>query len=135
MRPRVTWWWAVALYMIAIFVLSSMSTVPQPPVPGIDKPEHYIAYGGLAIIAFLAVRQSRKNWNMLAVALAAIAIASAYGMTDEFHQSFVPARTPDIWDWVTDVLGAISGALIASLTIRLKQGGIRWKIRKKKAMK
>lgn len=34
------------------------------------------------------------------------AICSLYGISDEWHQSFVPQRSPDPLDWVADTLGA-----------------------------
>jgi VanZ family protein len=44
-------------------------------------------------------------------ALIALLIASAYAVTDEYHQSFVPMRTPDPADWALDTLGALAGVL------------------------
>jgi VanZ family protein len=42
-------------------------------------------------------------------ALLAMLIASGYGVTDEFHQRFVPNRTCDVVDWVADTLGSSAG--------------------------
>ena len=39
------------------------------------------------------------------LALVAVALASLYAVTDEFHQSFVPGRMCDPADWLTDTLG------------------------------
>ena len=38
--------------------------------------------------------------------------ASLFGASDEFHQSFVPGRDTDVFDWVADTLGATAGALV-----------------------
>jgi VanZ family protein len=38
-------------------------------------------------------------------------LASAYGITDELHQAFVPLRMPDPMDWLVDTVGAAVGAL------------------------
>ena len=35
-----------------------------------------------------------------------------YGISDEFHQSFVPGRTPDVLDWLADTSGALLAALL-----------------------
>jgi VanZ family protein len=51
--------------------------------------------------------------------LAAAVIASAFGATDEVHQSFVPGRNADVADWVADTLGAAVGALVATVALRL----------------
>jgi VanZ family protein len=46
---------------------------------------------------------------VLRVAALALAIAAAYGIFDELHQSFVPGRSADILDWFADVCGALIG--------------------------
>jgi VanZ family protein len=33
-------------------------------------------------------------------------VVSAFGASDEWHQSFVPGRFTDFWDWLADTLGA-----------------------------
>ncbi len=123
MKIRPNWWWGVGAYMALIFRLSSIPPIePFPGVSGIDKPEHYIAYGIMGLLVALAVRGSKKHWSGLAIAAAAVGIASLFGITDEFHQSFVPSRTCDVLDWVADTLGAISGALVALAIFKLATG-------------
>jgi VanZ family protein len=43
-------------------------------------------------------------------ALVAIAISSLYGVTDEYHQVFVPGRTFDVLDMAADAFGSVVGA-------------------------
>ncbi len=64
----------------------------------------------LGVLVWLALggRSAGKRGIVLA-----ILIASTYGITDEFHQSFVPQRTPDVFDWITDTIGASVGVLAA----------------------
>jgi VanZ family protein len=33
-------------------------------------------------------------------------VVSAYGASDEWHQSFVPGRSTDVRDWIADTIGA-----------------------------
>lgn len=42
---------------------------------------------------------------------AAVALGAIYAATDEWHQSFVPRRVPDIRDFWFDVFGLSLGAL------------------------
>ena len=35
-----------------------------------------------------------------------------YGLLDEFHQSFVPSRTPSIYDSAIDIAGGLAVLLI-----------------------
>ena len=37
--------------------------------------------------------------------LFAMIIGTLYGVSDEFHQSFVPGRTASIWDLAADSIG------------------------------
>jgi len=48
-----------------------------------------------------------------------ILIAVLYGVSDEFHQSFVPARDASVMDLVSDTVGAFLGAGIVALGRRL----------------
>ena len=38
------------------------------------------------------------------------ASVGAYGATDEWHQLFVPLRSSDVYDWLTDTLAGVIGA-------------------------
>jgi len=48
------------------------------------------------------------RWRRIAGAtlLGAFVITVLYGVSDEFHQSFVPGRTPDVADVAADAAGA-----------------------------
>lgn len=49
-------------------------------------------------------------------------LGGLYGALDEWHQSFVPGRTPDATDWLADVAGVIAGYSLASLVGRSRAG-------------
>jgi VanZ family protein len=51
-----------------------------------------------------------------ASAIGACAIASAYGVFDEWHQSFVPGRYASLTDVTLDVAGAVLGIWLAAWT-------------------
>ncbi|MDR0991105.1 MAG: VanZ family protein [Propionibacteriaceae bacterium] len=53
-------------------------------------------------------------------AVGAVVLASLYGVTDEFHQSFVPGRSPDPKDWMVDTIGAICGVVLVWLAVRYR---------------
>jgi VanZ family protein len=42
----------------------------------------------------------------------ALLLCLLYGMSDEFHQSFVPDRTPSVLDVAADTIGACIGIVI-----------------------
>lgn len=67
----------------------------------------YAVFGALLHNAFASGRQSGLKWAILAVVC-----ASLYGVTDELHQYFVPARACDPADWLVDTLGALLGSFV-----------------------
>jgi hypothetical protein len=99
------WYFALIAYCSFIFYLSSQTLlhIPGPEFLYQDKLFHATAYG---LLAFLALRVSSSfakiSWSFLWAWLYAV----AYGASDEWHQSFVPGRYADIWDWVADGVGA-----------------------------
>ena len=88
-----------------IFLASSRSHLAGPEVTHLDKVAHFGVYG---LLATLACRLG-GGWRAAAWALLAV---SAYGATDEWHQSFVPGRSTELADWIADTAGA---ALAVSL--------------------
>jgi VanZ family protein len=66
---------------------------------------HLIVYFILMILLVLALRASTKLSNKQ-VYLVAFLIVAIYGLSDEYHQSFVPGRTPTLVDWLVDLIGA-----------------------------
>lgn len=89
-----------------VFVASSRSTVAGPHVTHSDKVVHFAVYG---LIGTLVCRAARPGWGGACVA---VAVVSAYGATDEWHQSFVPGRSSELADWVADTLGAATAAAL-----------------------
>jgi VanZ family protein len=92
--------------MAALFYLSSLSTLPSPPSGITDKHEHFFFYGVLAALTLRALAGGTWRGISWASVLGAIVIASAYGVSDEFHQRFVPGRDYEVLDMVADALGA-----------------------------
>ena len=99
-------WGPVVLQMVLIFIASSIPDLGALPGNLSDKTGHGIGYALLGILLLRALAGGRTGGVTLRRALLAIAFAAAYGVTDEFHQSFVHGRTSDVWDVVADAQGA-----------------------------
>jgi VanZ family protein len=102
-------WGPVVAYMALIFVLSAQPQAPLPPQLS-DKHGHSLGYMGLAVTVARALGGGIAAGASLPTAAAAWAIATGYGATDEWHQSFVPGRSADVRDWFADAAGAVIGA-------------------------
>jgi VanZ family protein len=110
---RVSLWLPPLAYMALIYYLSSQSD-PVPQVTSVvwDKLLHLVEYGGLAVLLARALVGEGLTAGVTLVA--AILLTSAYGATDEAHQSKVPQRQADVRDWIVDCVGAAAGAGIAT---------------------
>jgi VanZ family protein len=110
---RVAWrWLPVAVYMAAIFALSSRSSLPSPIAHVWDKALHAIGYAPLAWLVVRALTDGFVRPVGIGLAVLAWTVTSGYGLTDEWHQSFVPKRTFDLADLAAD---AISAATVIAL--------------------
>lgn len=77
-----------------------------------DKVLHMAAYGLLAALVFRACRASWSDrWSTVQLIVVSVCFATFFGVSDEFHQSFVAARQADGYDVLADFLGGVIGAL------------------------
>ena len=95
--------------MAMLFGFSSMSTLPSPPGDLSAYDVHVAAYAGLGALSARATGKGLRDVSWRAV-LAAVVLSSLYGVSDEYHQLFVPGRSFDILDMVADIIGSIVGA-------------------------
>ncbi len=107
------WWlWApVVVWMAIIFAGSSVPNPPPPPAGLTDKREHLIEYGILAALSVRAFARGRWIGVTVVTVASAVVFAGAYGGADEWHQRFIPGRTPEAADVIADVAGATLVAL------------------------
>jgi len=101
-------WGPVVAYMALIFFLSSRPDI-QLPGPESDKAWHSMGYAGLGALLTRAAAGGLGQPVSLGHAALAVAVATAYGATDEWHQSFVPGRVADLLDLRADAIGAVVG--------------------------
>jgi VanZ family protein len=94
--------------MAGLFYLSSFSRLPSPPGGLTDKDEHFFFYGILGALTLRALSKGEWRGVTRATVFGAILITSAYGVSDEFHQRFVPGRDYEVLDMVADACGSIA---------------------------
>jgi len=107
-------WLPVLSYLILIFVLSSLPepTPAGPEIPFLDKFLHTIEYAVLGFLLVRGFKNSRLLFSNTGFILLTIALATLYGITDEFHQYFVPTRSATLGDILFDCLGSIIGSIV-----------------------
>ena len=106
-------WGPVVAWMAMIFGVSSLHLPP-----GAGTIPDWISHGGVyAVLAALIARALAGGLRAapLRVAVAAAILASLYGVTDEWHQSYVPHRIAELADVIKDVAGAVVGAALFHL--------------------
>jgi len=134
------WWpalaWAVVISIFSTGAFTSENTgrviipvlhwlLPHAPMETlillhhyIRKSAHFTEYFILSLLLLRGIRGENRGLK-LAWALLAIAIVACYASLDEFHQSFVPGRTPAVTDVMIDTSGGIAAQAIAALTMML----------------
>ncbi len=140
------YWLPVLLWMCVIFSASSdrMSMVhssriigpvvrwlfPHLSEQGVEaavlfarKCAHAIEYAILALLIWRAFHKPARNpprpWQW-SLATRTVLLVMLYAATDEFHQSFVPARDASVRDVLLDTSGAIFALLFLRVLGRLQ---------------
>jgi VanZ family protein len=147
-RHFLTYWSPAVVWMILIFIgstnlLSAEHTsrflVPllrwlDPQISlaalaaiqlGVRKLGHLTEYAVLAMLLWRALR-SGTRWQMkMSILFLVAAVACAiFAASDEFHQSFVPSRTPSPHDVMIDICGAFLGLAVCWMFARRKRATV-----------
>tara|TARA_Y100000034_G_C6716171_1_gene316610 strand:+ start:186 stop:566 length:381 start_codon:yes stop_codon:yes gene_type:complete len=97
-------WIVVVGIMVIIFYLSSIGNLGIPTRPGsglLSIVYHFSAFFFLNFFLILALVRG-KRYNFILIALF---ISILYGVSDEFHQYFVPGRVSDFEDVLINNVG------------------------------
>ena len=102
---------AIGIYWAMLLVLTHLPgeerEVRPRRIPHLDKIAHAAAFAGLAVLACVTVAAFRPVTPLILVGIAcALAL---YAAVDEFTQGWVRHRTPDLRDWLADMLGMLAG--------------------------
>ncbi|MFH1062704.1 MAG: VanZ family protein [Candidatus Omnitrophota bacterium] len=107
------YWIPVISWAILIFALSSVSRFPKQlePVFLVDKLAHSIEYAIFGFLLARAFKNSRESNLKKFFRVFAMICVIVYGITDEWHQSFVPYRTASGLDLLSDGIGGMIGQM------------------------
>lgn len=105
-------------WMAVLYHLSDQPAIDAPMLfPGQDKLFHAIVYAVLGGLYLGLFRPGPGGYAAQARWLA-LGLAVLYGISDEWHQAFVPGRDPDVLDVLADGVGAAVGILVLHGLIR-----------------
>jgi VanZ family protein len=119
--PRPAWIAASIGWAGVIFALSSRPPEPGGPATflrrllwnGAHAP--FFALLAMFVVFSLSPRRGDRLAPAISSILLGILLAGAYGLVDEWHQSFVPGRHSSVVDVATDAFGAAFGAFLMGL--------------------
>jgi VanZ family protein len=111
-RPRKLAGGTWSILVIAICVMSLLPNFGPPSEHNVDKILHFLGYGAVAGLPFLAMRASAR------VLYAALAMAPL-GIVLEILQGYVPGRVADGADIVANLAGVVAGLALGPLARRI----------------
>ena len=113
----------VTLVMGSIFFLSHQpgNSFSLPKIENIDKLLHCLLYAVLGLAALWALSPQFRQKRPVLAAVGIVLFCLFYGITDEFHQSFIPGRSCDVFDVMADASGGV-------LAVICGWGWRRWRV-------
>ena len=124
MKRQLWRWGPVAAWLIVIFMGSSIGTLPSIDRGTLDQLMHWLGHlSEYAILALLLLRALKNgqafSWRDIVLVLI---VAAVYGLSDEWHQTFVKGRSGELWTVGLDTVGALIGVVIGLWRQRTLKG-------------
>jgi len=109
----IKYWFPVFVCMAIIFYASSLT---GKSIPGLFKFQdivfHFAAYFILSFFLSRALKNAHPGISVFRLVALTTILVIFYGVSDEFHQSFVPGRCVSGLDVFIDSLGGFFGGLL-----------------------
>lgn len=100
-------------YCALIFYLSHRNDYPQTlpwypdRLPDPHLVAHFLLYAGLSVVVWIDFRAETTGILKRNAMAATVIFCAFYGLSDEFHQLFVPLRKFELRDLAMDTLGPV----------------------------
>ena len=109
-----------------IVYLSSLSQPPETLMEvidwgPIDKVFHLVEFTILGVLLARALSYSLRRILPTSTWIIAFGIAVLFGVSDEWHQSFVIGRHSTVSDLIVDIIGSALGVGIVYLRVKRKE--------------
>lgn len=106
----------LAVYWLLLFVSTHLPARELAQLPaGSDKVIHFAAY---FVLGWLLMGTFRPRHRPRDAAILTLIVGAIYGAIDEGSQAFVPGRFPDRRDWMADIGGAATAAVLYAALVQ-----------------
>jgi VanZ family protein len=112
------------LWLIIIITLSSLPNIPTLKIHTakadirIDYFIHFLEYGALTLLCFLAFTGENFRMDFLK-ALKLMIMLILFALLDEYHQKFIPGRSFNYSDILSNLTGIVAGIVFCGLIFRM----------------
>lgn len=116
----IKYWILPVIWAGLIFFMSSRQGVDLPSFQYADKLVHLCIY---TVFSFLVMRAlvEGHSFDVYSAVILTLVIGTLYGLSDEIHQIFVPTRSAEVGDLLSDAFGSFIGALIYGYVPRISK--------------
>ncbi|MAG02412.1 teicoplanin resistance protein VanZ [Candidatus Pacearchaeota archaeon] len=112
--------WIITLVIAStIFYLSSKTFEGTSKTGYLSIVYHFFAFFFLAL--FLLISSTKGNKNKRSILIISIILTILYGISDEFHQYFVPGRSSSLFDILTNSVGILTASNLYYLRMRFRR--------------
>lgn len=108
---RISRWVPVVLYCALIFYITSLPMNGNLNISWEDKFWHLLMFIPLGYLFMCAINLKSNLSNLLLVVFSIVA-STLLGVATEFHQAYIPSRSPEFLDGVMDAVGGGFGAML-----------------------
>lgn len=120
MTKFIKYWFPVIVYSGIIFYVSSIGKVETPfKEVFFDKILHFGEYFVYGFLMIRALVNTVDGFSFKFLLFFAFSLTVLYGISDEFHQSFVEGRSSSIYDVFADVVGGAIGCFVYPIITKL----------------
>lgn len=110
------------IYWVLLFIATSYPSSEMPTFGVGDKVEHITAFFILgALLNLTLIFQNKYPKLKVRNSLYTIYIGSAYGIFDELHQLFIPGRSCDFFDFLSDFTGLVLAVVFIILLLKVNK--------------
>lgn len=107
--------WAAIVFYLHVVRVKLPEDEPLFRIPHADKFVHFTMFVVMAFILARTVEVQKQHRPKLSQLFIIVIACAGYGALLEYLQGVMPnQRDSDVLDWIADLLGSITGVLVAS---------------------